>query len=90
MELPMAKWVATGEWYDESNRSVVHPKPAAKEKLFMRDSGKMAKEDIHIISAGISLQRGKLPPATIKEIDAWLKRASKVDRRALKVVNDKG
>ena len=54
----------------------------------MRD-GAFSKEDIDLIAAGISLQRGKLPPATIAEVDAWLKRVGKADRRALKVVNNK-
>ena len=89
VELPMGKWVATPEWYDENNRSVVYPKPASKAKLYMRD-GVFATAQIDLIAAGISLQRGKLAPAQIKQVDAWLKRAATKDARALRVVNEPG
>ena len=55
----------------------------------MRD-GVFATAQIDLIAAGISLQRGKLAPAQIKQVDAWLKRAATKDARALRVVNEPG
>ena len=85
-ELPLAQWHATPEWYDDSNKAVVMPKAAAKEKLYMRDGDFMV-SGISLIAAGISLQRGKLPESVIKLADAWLLRASKKDRRALRALS---
>ena len=86
VELPMSKWVATAEWYNDNNQSVVYPRPAAKSKLYMRD-GVFQKEEIDLVAAGISLQRGKVPAVQIKMVDEWLKRASQTDSRASRVVN---
>ena len=85
-ELPLALWHATPEWYDSSNKAVVFPKQAAKERLFMRD-GDFTVSGISLIAAGISLQRGKLPESVINLADAWLLRASKKDRRALRALS---
>ena len=85
-ELPLAQWHATPEWYDKNNKGVIFPKPAAKEKLFMRDGGFTA-DQITLIATGVSLQRGKLPDAAITLSDDWLKRASKRDRRALRALS---
>ena len=52
--------------------------------------GIYSKEDIDLISTGISLQRGRIPAANIIQVDKWLKAASKQDKRALRVVNDGG
>ena len=71
------------EWYNESNQTVIHPKPAQKEKLHMRDDV-FEIEDIDLIAGGISLQRGKLPEHVITLADEWLLRASKFERRALR------
>ena len=50
--------------------------------------GVFATAQIDLIAAGISLQRGKLAPAQIRQVDAWLKRAATKDARALRVVNE--
>ena len=89
VELPMGKWMATPEWYDENNKSVVYPKPAAKAKLYMRD-GVFSTAQIDLIAAGISLQRGKIAPPQVRQVDTWLKRAATKDARALRVVNEPG
>ena len=89
VERRLSEWHCTPEWYNNSNVSVVQPKPAAKEKLHKRD-GIYSKEDIDLISTGISLQRGRIPAANIIQVDKWLKAASKQDKRALRVVNDGG
>ena len=89
VERPMAQWVATPEYYDSSNKAVITPRPADKAKLFMRDADFSASE-IDVIATGISLQRGKLPPAVITTVDEWLKKAALKDRRALRVLNEKG
>ena len=75
--------VTEAEWYNDSNTTVIHPKPAQKEKLHMRDDV-FEFEDIDLIAGGISLQRGKLPEHVITLADEWLLRASKVERRALR------
>ena len=89
VERRLSEWHCTPEWYNNSNVSVVQPKPAAKEKLHKRD-GIYSKEDIDLISTGISLQRGRIPAANLIQVDKWLKAASKQDKRALRVVNDGG
>ena len=89
VERPMAQWVATPEYYDSSNKAVITPRPADKAKLFMRDADFSASE-VDVIATGISLQRGKLPPAVITTVDEWLKKAALKDRRALRVLNEKG
>ena len=45
-----------------------------------------------MIAAGITLQRarGKIPAADIKRVDAWVELASKRDKRALRVLNNRG
>ena len=55
----------------------------------MRDADFSASE-VDVIATGISLQRGKLPPAVIDTVDEWLKKAALKDRRALRVLNEKG
>ena len=62
------------------------PKPHMKEKLYMRD-GDFTADQITLIAAGVSLQRGKLPDSVIDASDAWLMRASKKDRRALRALS---
>ena len=83
VERPLKLWNCTPEWYNDSNQTVIHPKPAQKEKLHMRDDV-FEFEDIDLIAGGISLQRGKLPEHVITLADEWLLRASKVERRALR------
>ena len=83
VERPLKLWNCTPEWYNDSNTTVIHPKPAQKEKLHMRDDV-FEFEDIDLIAGGISLQRGKLPEHVITLADEWLLRASKVERRALR------
>ena len=85
-ERPLAQWHATPEWYDGNNKGVVMPKPHMKEKLFMRD-GDFTADQITLIAAGVSLQRGKLPDSVIDASDAWLARASMKDRRALRALS---
>ena len=85
-ELPLAKWHATPEWYDDSNKAVLFPKAAAKDKLYMRD-GDFTGNQVTLIATGISLQRGKLPESVLRASDEWLKRASKRDRRALRALS---
>ena len=55
-------------------------------KLYMRD-GDFTADQITLIAAGVSLQRGKLPDSVIDASDAWLVRASKKDRRALRALS---
>ena len=83
VERPLKLWNCTPEWYNASNQTVIHPKPAQKEKLHMRDDV-FEIEDIDLIAGGISLQRGKLPEHVITLADEWLLRASKFERRALR------
>ena len=86
VELPMVKWLATPEWYNDKNQAVFYPKADAKHALYQRDADFQGGE-INIIAAGFSLQRQKVPPATLKVLDKWLKEAAKNDRRSLKVIN---
>ena len=86
VERPMALWNATPEWYNDNNKTVFQPKPDAKKNLYKRD-GDFTVNNIDLIAAGISLQRGKVPAATLDAIDVWLHEAAKHDRRALRVVN---
>ena len=85
-------WNCTPEWYDDSNLTVLHPKPAQnfwqKDKFFMRD-GDFSESDIELIAGGVSLQRQKLPAHVINLADAWLQRASKSDHRALRAMSSR-
>ena len=66
----------------------ISPKPAQKDKLFMRD-GDFSESDIELIAGGVSLQRQKLPEHVINLADAWLQRASKSDHRALRAMSSR-
>ena len=51
VERPLKLWNCTPEWYNDSNTTVIHPKPAQKEKLHMRDDV-FEFEDIDLIAGG--------------------------------------
>ena len=46
--------------------------------------GDFTESEIDLIAGGVSLQRQKLPEHVVNLADAWLLRASKSDRRALR------
>ena len=86
-ERPMSQWMAIPEWYNDRNQVV--PRPKKTDNLHKRTAD-WDSTGIHLIAAGFQLQRNKVPQPAITAVDAWLHKMSKFDRRALKVLNDKG
>ena len=85
-ERPMSEWVAIPEWYNDRNQVV--PRPKNTDKLHKRTDD-WDSTTIHLIAAGFQLQRNKVPQPAISLVDSWLHKMGKLDRRALKVLNEK-
>ena len=82
----MSEWVAIPEWYNDRNQVV--PRPKNTDKLHKRTDD-WDNTTIHLIAAGFQLQRNKVPQPAISLVDSWLHKMGKLDRRALKVLNEK-